>query len=85
MSLSCKDVSHLATQALDRKLTLGERLGMWLHLSICAACRRFDRQMSLLRHMMQRLRMQDPEPGTLPDEAKARIRRALDTQPPPEQ
>lgn len=80
--LSCKDVSHLATQALDRKLTLAERWGMWLHLSICAACRRFERQIALLHRAMSRLRNQPAASGTLPDEAKARIRRTLDKQPP---
>jgi len=82
--LSCKDVSHLTTQALDRRLTLSERWGVWLHLRICAACRRFNRQMTLLRQAMRRLRQQEPAPGTLPDEARTRIRRVLDIRQPPE-
>jgi predicted anti-sigma-YlaC factor YlaD len=45
---------------LDRKLTLAERWGMWLHLRICAACRRFERQMALLRQAMRRLQAQEP-------------------------
>lgn len=82
--LSCKDVSHLTTQALDRRLTLSERWHVWLHLRICAACRNFNRQMTLIRQAMRRLREQEATPGTLPEEAKARIRQTLDTRQPPE-
>lgn len=82
--MSCKDVSHLTTQALDRRLTLSERWGVWLHLRICAACRNFNRQMSLIRQAMRRLRGQEAAPGALPGDAKARIRQALETRQPPE-
>ena len=82
--LSCKNVSHLTTQALDRRLTLSERWGVWLHLRICAACRNFNRQMSLIRQAMRRLQGQEAPPGTLPGETKARIRQALEKRQPPE-
>lgn len=47
--LSCKDVSFIVSQSLDRKLALRERLGLKLHLMMCNACRRMADQMQLLR------------------------------------
>jgi hypothetical protein len=52
---SCKDVSHLVSQGLDRQLGFGERLRLRLHLAICEGCRNFERQMDFLRKAMQRL------------------------------
>jgi hypothetical protein len=47
--LSCKDASMLMSQALDRRLSLQERISLRLHLAICEGCRRFERQMVFLR------------------------------------
>jgi predicted anti-sigma-YlaC factor YlaD len=47
--LSCKEAGMLLSQALDRRLSLRERLALRLHLAICEGCRRFERQMAFLR------------------------------------
>jgi hypothetical protein len=47
--LSCKDASLLMSQALDRRLSLPERISLRLHLVLCEGCRRFERQMLFLR------------------------------------
>lgn len=47
--LSCKEVSRLMSQALDRKLTLRERLLLRFHLVMCTACGRVEQQFALLR------------------------------------
>jgi len=47
--LSCKEATELASQALDRKLGLGDRLGLRLHLLICSGCRAARDQFSFLR------------------------------------
>ncbi len=46
--LTCKQASALVSQSLDRRLSWRERLGLRLHLVICAACARFARQVRLL-------------------------------------
>ena len=38
MMLSCREVSHLVSQGLDRKLGFGERVAVRLHLAICRGC-----------------------------------------------
>jgi hypothetical protein len=56
MMLNCKEVSHLVSQRQDGPLTFGERLKMRLHLLLCDACRRFERQAAFLRDAMRRYR-----------------------------
>jgi hypothetical protein len=62
--LSCKQAAEVVSQGLDRKLGVGERLLLRLHLLVCANCERFERQMGLLRCALQRL----PEEGPRPQE-----------------
>jgi len=55
MMLTCKEVSHLVSQGLDRKLGFGERVALRLHLAICHGCTNFNKQMAFLRRAMQGL------------------------------
>ena len=49
MMLTCKETSRLLSQSADRKLGLGERVVLRLHLAICAGCRNVNAQFSFLR------------------------------------
>jgi predicted anti-sigma-YlaC factor YlaD len=53
--LTCKQMHRLVSEGLDRELSLVERSRMHLHLAVCEACRRFDRQMDFLRRAMRTL------------------------------
>ena len=55
MMLSCKEVTRLVSQGLDRRLGFGERLRLHIHLAICDGCANFRRQMLFLRKAMARL------------------------------
>ena len=46
--LTCKEVSELVSQAPQRRLSLGEWLGIRFHLMICKLCARFARQMKFI-------------------------------------
>lgn len=52
---TCREVHRLASERLDRELTLVEQLRMKLHLLVCDACRTFDAQLDLMRRAMRRL------------------------------
>lgn len=52
---TCREVHRLVSEGMDRNLTLTERVRMRLHLMVCAACTRFDRQMALIRSAMRRI------------------------------
>lgn len=62
--LSCKEVTRLVSQGLDRELTLGERIALHLHFAICAGCRNVNRQLAFLRSAVKTLSApRDDEPA----------------------
>jgi heterodisulfide reductase subunit B len=60
MMLSCKEATRLASQGLDRRLGLAERIGLRLHLAICSGCAHFARQVEFLRKAVARLAERPP-------------------------
>jgi hypothetical protein len=82
LNLPCEGMTRLASESLDRDLGLLEQLALRSHLLYCAACRRYLRQVTLVRIALRQLAMrletdQDlPGPG-LPDDVRERIKRAL--------
>jgi len=54
--ISCKDASRLVSQREDAALSGWQRLLLRLHLSVCTACTRFERQVRLLRSAMHKYR-----------------------------
>jgi hypothetical protein len=52
--LSCKDVSHLLSQAQERPMSAWEQTRVRWHLAVCAMCRAFDRQLAFMREAMKR-------------------------------
>lgn len=65
--LSCKEVTHLLSEAQDRKPTLAERVQLEMHLAMCRGCTNFKKQISFLREACKRYgteRQQDGEAGS---------------------
>ena len=52
--LSCKRATRLVSRAADERLPAWQRALLRLHLSACAACAGFERQMAFLRAAMRR-------------------------------
>jgi hypothetical protein len=82
---SCKEVTRLASESLDRKLSFRQRMAVGVHMLLCSACSRFRRQMLFLREVGRRLAVgESTGPAALDDanglsaEARERIRRALE-------
>jgi hypothetical protein len=75
--LSCKEVTLLASKALDTRLGWGERLGLRLHLLYCQGCRRFRQQIEFLRQAARRDDAPWADDVRLPEAARTRIRVAL--------
>lgn len=63
--VSCKKANRLMSEGLDRKLRLGERVALRLHLTLCNACSRVEKQFKLLRRASQL-----PEPIRQPHEPR---------------
>lgn len=49
--LNCKQASELMSQELDRSLDFRERLGLRFHVTMCAGCRNFRKQMAFLHEV----------------------------------
>jgi len=50
--MNCTHATKLLSAAEERQLTRRERLGLRFHVLICTACRRFQSQLRLLRHLL---------------------------------
>ena len=55
MMLSCKQVSRLVSQGLDRELGFAERVKLRVHLAVCNGCTNFKKQMDFLRRAVREL------------------------------
>lgn len=82
--LTCKGASHLISESRERPLGIWERWGLRLHLWMCVNCRRFERQMALMRQALRMLGRRaeadahgDGNSADLPPQARERIRKAL--------
>jgi hypothetical protein len=80
--LSCKDVTRLISESMDRSLPLGKRIGVRIHLLMCQLCARYEQQLLLIRETVRRLAAAEEQPEgppeeTLSEEARARIMKSL--------
>lgn len=50
----CENATKLASDALDRRLSFGETVGLRLHLLGCVDCSGFVRQISVIRMVTRR-------------------------------
>ena len=79
---SCKEVSRLLSESMERKLSFGERIGLWFHLSMCKLCKGFSKDLQRL-HEAARLHARDVESdaicldAALSAETRERMKRAL--------
>lgn len=77
---SCKDISALISQSMDQRLSLMKRLSIRLHVSMCSLCRRYEKQLRLLREAADRYA--DPDENeveqSLSREAKERLQKAIE-------
>lgn len=76
---SCKKISALISESMDRKLPLYRRMGIKLHLMMCYLCRRYKKQLEFIRSIMQTDEEVDKiKNESLSAEARKRIKKKLD-------
>ena len=78
---SCKDVTYLASQAMDRSLPRSTRIRLQLHYWICEACARYRDQLKTIRQTLRRSLDHDQANETSPPSpaSKARLTEAFRT------
>lgn len=69
---TCKEVTALVIAREDQALPLPDRLALRLHMAMCAACPKFERQVLTMRQAMQQWRnYQEPETSPDPKDASS--------------
>lgn len=61
LKITCREATQIMLQAEDRRMPLVERLLLRLHHRICSNCRRFARQVELMRRASARWRQYSEE------------------------
>jgi predicted anti-sigma-YlaC factor YlaD len=79
--LSCKEAAQFISRSLDRRLNLSQKLRLFRHLLVCAVCRRYRRQVGLLRRFCEYLEQDEAEgvhsDSALSSEARERMKSEL--------
>jgi hypothetical protein len=79
---ACEEATRIASDRLDDGVPLVRRIRLITHLVICVWCRRYVRQIALLRHSMRRYDVAAGAGMTpLPAEARERIKTTLRADP----
>jgi hypothetical protein len=85
LSPTCRQATRLQSLALERPLSLRERVGLKIHLVLCRWCKRYGIQIRFLRSVAQK---QSDHEQTLPvaalsPEARERMKQQLKSPGPP--
>lgn len=73
--LTCREAYDYANRSLDGELRLFEKVSLQLHLTYCANCRRFARQLALLRSALRRIHRAEPVEEEFVDDVLEAMRR----------
>jgi predicted anti-sigma-YlaC factor YlaD len=60
--MTCREATSLATEAAEGALPRGRRVQLWFHLMMCAACRRYHRQIAMTITVVRQLARREPPP-----------------------
>lgn len=84
LSLDCRQASRAQSDALEGPLPASKRTGLWIHLRLCALCRRYGRQLQFLHRAAHdhAESLTDPAPGGLDPAARERMKKQLRERPP---
>jgi transposase len=79
---SCEEIARLLSESMEHKLTLGQRIEVWIHLSMCRLCAGFARMIKGLRQAIRQgadgLALDaSGQPAKLSGDARARIEETL--------
>ena len=79
--LSCREVTQLVSESLDRELSLRQRMSTKMHLMMCRLCSRYNKQLAGLREAVRLHSMREEDmdlyPASLSPEARERIKQAM--------
>ena len=74
LMMSCKKASFLIAKKEERKLSLGERIHLAMHLSMCEFCKAFEKQSAYISKQAKHFH----STAELSPESKSQIAKALE-------
>ena len=77
LNISCKQATYLMGKAEEGKLSLTERLQLWIHTRICSLCALFRRQTRAMQQASPGVRSSERLADTKKDEISRRIADAM--------
>ena len=79
---TCREVTRLCSQAMDRRLTFHEQVSLCVHSLLCGYCRNYIRQIRLLRRCVRHMsELADAAcQHGLPSSSASRIKKRLETE-----
>ncbi|MDQ6953604.1 MAG: zf-HC2 domain-containing protein [Mariprofundaceae bacterium] len=78
MKKGCDKISHLVSDAFDRKLSWIERIEVKIHLSMCSLCRSYANNIGVMHDIFSYIRHSDESGSTrLSQAAKHKIKQIL--------
>ena len=66
--LSCKDITHVASEGLDKKMPFFKRLQFNMHLAMCKNCRQFIDQIELTVNTLSKMEPNKPDQSYIDDQ-----------------
>ncbi|WP_432612608.1 zf-HC2 domain-containing protein [Acinetobacter portensis] len=57
--LNCHQTTQILSEKMDRPLSMKEKMSVFMHTSMCSACRNFEKQMGEIRHLSKEFLKQD--------------------------
>ncbi|MDX8387357.1 MAG: zf-HC2 domain-containing protein [Ghiorsea sp.] len=74
---ACEEISHLASERLERDLSLKERLMMRVHFLMCSACKHYAKNMDKLHNALKLKQVSEAGLVHLPQEKRFEIEKTL--------
>jgi hypothetical protein len=82
--LNCKDTTKLISDSLEGKISLRQRMELWLHILMCGLCRRFRSNIIELRQRVRGskdlLEQENTVSTPMPPAIKARLEQVVKRQ-----
>lgn len=77
--MHCKETARLVSEMKDHRISLRQRIGVYVHIVMCRMCRAYNAQLSAITRLSRRAGSTAMARGTatMPPEAKARLRACM--------
>ena len=77
MKHACERISQLASERMERDLSIFESLGLRMHILMCSACRHYNKSLHVLHRALKLKRHSEGESIQLSEEKRESIKKTI--------